>query len=169
MNCIASWEWSPRLENSSSSKERWVFQKNALNKINGSKAVPSKMPLTALKRSCHPLLCWHCMIPIKNWNFWEMCHIWAGGNASVKTRGERERPVACVSKSLTETQQCYAQVEKKALAWSDVGNGLKTTLLWNISISRQTTNPLVRPLEVWALDELPQLILRFWMRFMKYS
>ena len=79
------------------------------------------------------------------------------------------RPVAYASRSMTDTERRYAQIEKEALAttwalehWAD--------LLVGIHFRVETDHlPLVPLLSTKLLDELPIRIQRFRMRLMRYS
>ena len=83
-------------------------------------------------------------------------------------RGEL-RPVAYASRSMTDTERRYAQIEKEALAttwalehWAD--------LLIGMHFRVETDHlPLVPLLSTKLLDELPIRIQRFRMRLMRYS
>ena len=78
-------------------------------------------------------------------------------------------PVAYASRSLTPTEQRYAQIEKEALAvtwslehWYD--------LLVGMQFSVQTDHkPLVPLFSTKTIDELPLRVQRFKMRLMRYS
>ena len=79
------------------------------------------------------------------------------------------RPVAYASRSMTDTERRYAQIEKEALAttwalehWAD--------LLIGMHFRVETDHlPLVPLLSTKLLDELPLRIQRFRMRLMRYS
>ena len=77
------------------------------------------------------------------------------------------RPVAFASRSMTETECCYAQIEKEALAttwvlehWSDLLIGMTFKVETNYK-------PLVPLLSTKFLYELPVRIQRFRMRLMR--
>nr|XP_039260787.1 uncharacterized protein K02A2.6-like [Styela clava] len=80
------------------------------------------------------------------------------------------RPVAYASRSMTETESRYAQIEKEALAitwsmehWQNMLIGLK-------SLKIETDHkPLVPLLSTKMIDELPIRVQRFRMRLMKYD
>ena len=85
-----------------------------------------------------------------------------------KKMGER-RPVAYVSRAMTQTEGRYAQIEKEALAitwacdrFSDFLMGLK----FHVQTDHK---PLVPLLSTKGLDELPLRVQRFRMRLMEVS
>ena len=79
------------------------------------------------------------------------------------------RPVAYASRSMTDTERRYAQIEKEALAttwalerWSDLLIGMKFKV-------ETDHKPLVPLFTTKLIDELPVRIQRFRMRLMRYD
>ena len=78
-------------------------------------------------------------------------------------------PVAYASRSMTNTECGYAQIEKEALAttwtlehWSDLLVGMKFTI-------ETGHKPLILLFTMKLIDELPIQIQRFRMRLMRYD
>lgn len=79
------------------------------------------------------------------------------------------RPVAYASRSLTETEQRYAQVEKEALGLTWGCERFRAFLIGQHFQLETDHKPLVSLLGNQALSELPPRIQRFRMRLMTYS
>lgn len=80
------------------------------------------------------------------------------------------QPVFFASRSLTTTEQRYAQVEKEALACTWACEKFSDFLLGLPSFTIETDHrPLLALLKTKGLDELPPRIQRFRMRLMRYS
>lgn len=78
------------------------------------------------------------------------------------------RPVAFISRALTETEQRYAQIEKEALAITWACERLQDYLI-GIHFNIETDHkPLVPLLSTKSLDEMPLRIHRFRLRLMRY-
>ena len=85
-----------------------------------------------------------------------------------QTNGE-VRPVAYISRALTETEQRYAQIEKEALGvtWAcERFQDYLTGLTFHIETDHK---PLVPLLSTKNLDEMPLRVQRFRMRLMRYQ
>ena len=79
------------------------------------------------------------------------------------------RPVAYISRALTETEQRYAQIEKEALAATWACERFQNYLL-GMHFSIETDHkPLVPLLSSKNLDEMPIRVQRFRLRLMRYS
>ena len=78
-------------------------------------------------------------------------------------------PVAYASRSLTPTEQRYAQVEKEALALTWACERFSDFILGLHFVLETDHKPLVSLLGGQALDALPPRIQRFRMRLMRYS
>ena len=79
------------------------------------------------------------------------------------------RPVAYISRSMSPTEQSYAQIEKEALALTWACERFADYLI-GISFHIQTDHkPLVPLLSTKLLDELPIRVQRFRMRLMRYD
>lgn len=79
------------------------------------------------------------------------------------------RPVAYASRSMNDTEQRYAQIEKEALAITWAVERWRELLLGMEHFRVETDHkPLVPLLSTKSLDELPLRIQRFRMRLMKY-
>ena len=80
------------------------------------------------------------------------------------------RPVAYASRSMNETEQRYAQIEKEALAITWAMERWRELLLGMENLKVETDHkPLIPLLSTKSLDELPARIQRFRIRLMKYS
>ena len=79
------------------------------------------------------------------------------------------KPVACASRSMTSTEQRYAQIEKEALATTRACEKFNDFILGKDVLIETDHKPSVPLLGLKNLDELPPRIQRFRMRLMKYS
>ncbi|XP_051905587.1 uncharacterized protein K02A2.6-like [Hippocampus zosterae] len=82
---------------------------------------------------------------------------------------EEWRPIAYMSRSLTPTEQRYAQVEKEALALTWACERFRNFLIGKHFLMETDHKPLLSLLGSQALDALPPRIQRFRMRLMRYS
>ncbi|XP_062859493.1 uncharacterized protein LOC134321620 [Trichomycterus rosablanca] len=79
------------------------------------------------------------------------------------------RPVAYISRSLSETEQRYAQVEKEALAVTWACERLSSYLI-GLQFTIETDHkPLIVLLGTKALDDLPPRIQRFRLRLLRFT
>ena len=79
------------------------------------------------------------------------------------------RPVAYISRALTETEQRYAQIEKEALAITWACERFQDYLI-GIHFHIETDHkPLVPLLSTKSLDEMPLRVQRFRLRLMRYQ
>ena len=78
-------------------------------------------------------------------------------------------PVAYASRSLSPTEQRYAQVEKEALGLTWACERFRDFLLGKHFILETDHKPLLSLLGAQALDLLPPIIQHFRMRLMRYS
>ena len=78
------------------------------------------------------------------------------------------RPVVYASRSLTSTEQCYAQIEKEALALTWACEQFEGYLLGMQFHLHTDYKPLVPILSSKSLDALPACVQRFRMRLMRY-
>ena len=78
------------------------------------------------------------------------------------------RPIAYISRSLTETEQRYAQLEKEALALTWACERLSNYLVGTKFMIETDHKPLVPMLSTKRFDELPVRIQRF-MRMMRFQ
>lgn len=91
------------------------------------------------------------------------------GAVMLQKEGDVWSPVAYASRSLTPTEQRYAQVEKEALALTLACERFNDFIL-GLHFELETDHkPLVSLLGGQALDALPPRIQRFRMRLMRYS
>lgn len=91
------------------------------------------------------------------------------GAVLLQKKAEVWLPVAYASRSLTETEQRYAQLEKEALALTWACERFSDFIL-GLHFELETDHkPLVSLLGCQALDALPPRIQRFRMRLMRYS
>lgn len=79
------------------------------------------------------------------------------------------KPVVFISRSLSEAEKHYAQIEKEALAATWACEQLSSYLL-GLKFRLETDHkPLLSLLSTKALEELPPRILRFRLRLMKFT
>ena len=79
------------------------------------------------------------------------------------------RPIAYISRALTETEQRYAQIEKEALATTWACERFQHYLLGMHFTVETDHKPLVPLLSSKNLDEMPLRVQRFRLRLMRYS
>ena len=79
------------------------------------------------------------------------------------------RPIAYVSRAMTECEQRYAQIEKEALALTWDCERLNQYLLGSKFLLETDHKPLVHLLSTKNLEELPIRIQRFCLRMMRYQ
>uniref|UniRef100_A0A3B3CEF0 Gypsy retrotransposon integrase-like protein 1 n=1 Tax=Oryzias melastigma TaxID=30732 RepID=A0A3B3CEF0_ORYME len=79
------------------------------------------------------------------------------------------RPVAYISRALTQTEQRYAQIEKEALALTWACERFRNFLIGKHFQMETDHKPLLSLLGSQQLDALPPRIQRFKMRLMRYS
>ena len=82
---------------------------------------------------------------------------------------KEKKPVAYASRSVTSTEQRYAQIEKKTLAITSAREKLNDYILAKDILTETDHKPLVPFFGSKTLDELPSRIQRFPMRLTKYS
>ena len=78
------------------------------------------------------------------------------------------RPVAYISRAMTNTEQRYAQIEKEALALTWACERFSDYLIGMVFHCETDHKPLVPLLSTKNLDELPPRIQKFRMRLMRY-
>lgn len=91
------------------------------------------------------------------------------GGVLLQKWGDAWKPVAYVSRSLTQTEQRYAQVEKEALGLTWACERFRNFLIGKHFLLETDHKPLLSLLGSQALDALPPRIQRFRMRLMRYS
>ncbi|KAL5487120.1 hypothetical protein EMCRGX_G019686 [Ephydatia muelleri] len=79
------------------------------------------------------------------------------------------KPIAYASRTLTETEQCYAQIEKEALAITWACEKFSGYLLRKQFSVETDHKPLVPLLSTKMLDSLPPRVLRFRLRLMRFQ
>ncbi|KAJ8346650.1 hypothetical protein SKAU_G00280510 [Synaphobranchus kaupii] len=79
------------------------------------------------------------------------------------------RPVAYISRSLSETEQRYAQVEKEALAVTWACERLNSYIIGLQFTVETDRKPLLALLRTKALDDLPPRIQRFCLRLLRFT
>ena len=87
----------------------------------------------------------------------------------MQKKGREWKPIAYASRSMTETEKRYAQIEKEALASTWACEKFSNYILWKKIPHRdgsQTVDPL---LGTKHLDALPPRILRFRLRLGRYD
>lgn len=91
------------------------------------------------------------------------------GGVLLQRWDEEWRPVAYASRSLTATEQRYAQVEKEALGLTWACERFRNFLIGKHFQMETDHKPLLSLLGAQTLDALPPRIQRFRMRLMRYS
>lgn len=91
------------------------------------------------------------------------------GAVLLQKEGEQWKPVAYASRSMTETEQRYAQVEKEALGLTWGCERFRDFLIGKHFAMETDHKPLVSLLGHQAVTELPPRIQRFRLRLMRYS
>ena len=91
------------------------------------------------------------------------------GAVLLQKEEEQWKPVAYASRSMTETEQRYAQVEKEALGLTWGCERFRDFLIGRHFAMETDHKPLVSLLGRQALTELPPRIQRFRLRLMRYS
>lgn len=94
------------------------------------------------------------------------------GIGAVLTQKQSEnswRPVTYISRGLTDTERCYAQIEKEALAVTWACERLSSDLMGLQFTLITDHKPLVPLLSTRGLDDLPPRILRFHLRLLRFS
>ena len=79
------------------------------------------------------------------------------------------RPIAYISRSLSDTEQRYAQVEKEALAITWACERLSQYLIGLQFTAETDHKPLLALLGTKALDDLPPRVLRFRLRLLRFT
>lgn len=92
-----------------------------------------------------------------------------GAVLTQKQADEKWRPIIYISRSLTETEKRYAQIEKEALAATWACERLYSYLLGLRFTLITDHKPLLPLLGSRGLDELPPRILRFRLRLLRFS
>ena len=92
-----------------------------------------------------------------------------GGVLRQKHSDNDWRPVCYISRSMTETEQRYAQIEKEALALTWACERLSQYLLGSRFILETDHKPLIPLLSTKELEELPIRVQRFRLRMMRYD
>ncbi len=91
------------------------------------------------------------------------------GAVLLQKEGDEWKPVAYASRSMTDTEQRYAQVEKEALGLTWGCERFRDFLIGRHFAIETDHKPLVSLLGHQALTELPPRIQRFQLRLMRYS
>lgn len=92
-----------------------------------------------------------------------------GGVLSQLQASGEWRPVAFISRSMTETERRYAQIEKEALAITWACERFQTYLLGLHFQIRTDHKPLLSLLSTRALDDIPPRVLRFRLRLLRFT
>ena len=91
------------------------------------------------------------------------------GAVLLQQHGDDWKPVALASRSMTDTEWHYSQIEKEALALIWACERFLDYVLGK-HIDLETDNkPLVPLMSTTSLDSLPSLVLRFKLRLMQFS
>ena len=91
------------------------------------------------------------------------------GAVLLQLDGQLWRPVAYASRSLSDTERRYAQIEKEALAATWACEKFSTYVLGRPFLIESDHKPLVPLLNTKHLDDLPPRVLRFRLRLAKYE
>lgn len=92
-----------------------------------------------------------------------------GGVLSQKQPSGEWRPVAFISRSMTDTERRYAQIEKEALALTWACERFQSYLVGMDFLIQTDHKPLISLLGSRALDDLPPRILRFRLRLLRFT
>ena len=92
-----------------------------------------------------------------------------GGVMSQKQPSGDWRPVAFISRSMTDAERRYAQIEKEALAPTWACKRFRTYLVGMDFLIQTDYKPLISLLGSRALDDLPPRILRFRLRLLRFT
>ncbi|XP_063077523.1 uncharacterized protein K02A2.6-like [Engraulis encrasicolus] len=92
-----------------------------------------------------------------------------GGVLSQKQQSGEWRPVAFISRSMTDTERRYAQIEKEALALTWACERFQSYLIGKDFLIQTDHKPLISLLGSRALDDLPPRILRFRLRLLRFT
>ncbi|XP_029701916.1 uncharacterized protein K02A2.6-like [Takifugu rubripes] len=92
-----------------------------------------------------------------------------GGVLSQKQLSGEWRPVAFISRSMTEAECRYAQIEKEALALTWACERFQSYLIGMDFLIQTDHKPLISLLGSRALDDLPPRILRFRLRLLRFT
>ena len=92
-----------------------------------------------------------------------------GGVLSQKQPSGEWRPVAFISRSMTEAECRYAQIEKEALALTWACERFQSYLIGMDFLIQTDHKPLISLLGSRALDDLPPRILRFRLRLLRFT
>ena len=110
------------------------------------------------------------MIP-KHRQYFQLTHppIYGLGAVLLQKSGEQRRPVAYASRSMTDTEKRYAQIEKEALAITWAAEKFTGYILGKQIQIETDHKPLVPLLTNKQLDSLPPRILRFRLRMDRFT
>ncbi|XP_034023519.1 uncharacterized protein K02A2.6-like [Thalassophryne amazonica] len=89
-----------------------------------------------------------------------------GGVLSQKQQSGVSSPIAFISRSMTDTERRYAQIEKEALALTWACERFQSYLIEKDFLIQTDHKPLISLLGSRALDDLPPRILRFRLRLL---
>lgn len=92
-----------------------------------------------------------------------------GGVLSQKQPTGEWRPVAFISRSMTDAERRYAQIEKEALALTWACERFQSYLVGMDFMIHTDHKPLISLLGSRALDDLPPRILRFRLRLLRFT
>uniref|UniRef100_A0A3B3C9Q2 Gypsy retrotransposon integrase-like protein 1 n=1 Tax=Oryzias melastigma TaxID=30732 RepID=A0A3B3C9Q2_ORYME len=92
-----------------------------------------------------------------------------GGVLSQKQPTGEWRPVAFISRSMTNAERRYAQIEKEALALTWACERFQSYLVGMDFLIQTDHKPLISLLGSRALDDLPARILRFRLRLLRFT
>ena len=91
------------------------------------------------------------------------------GAALLQQSGQIWKPVAYASRSMTETERRYAQIEKEALAVTWACDKFENYILGTHFLIESDHKPLIPLLNAKNLDHLPPRILRFRLRMARFN
>ena len=91
------------------------------------------------------------------------------GAVLLQYNGQEWRPVAYASRTLSDMEKRYAQIEKEALATTWACEKFSTYILGRPFLVETDHKPLVPLLNSKHLDDLPPRVLRFRLRLAKYE
>ena len=90
------------------------------------------------------------------------------GSVLLQQKNDKWCPVTFASRSLSETERHYAQIEKEALALKWALEKFSEYVLGKVVHLETDHKPLIQLLGQKTLDLLPPRVLRFRLRFMRF-
>ena len=163
------WVWSTTLD---SLHQTWLKQQNISEifwkkKLLGRGMNHKKKPLKPWNSNWVLRQCWYIIVPGSKPKYQQMFH---RSELEVSCFKKKEKTVFYASRSLSSTEQRYAQMEKEALALTWAYEQFADFLVGVSSFTIETDHkPLLTLMKTKHVDELNPCIQRFRMRMMRFS